>query len=638
MFRRIFLRNLTIVSSIFSIGIPIGFLKKPSRSTKKSIFYDIIIIGGTPSGIMAAITASRMGKKALILERTTHLGGLPANGLGATDISTRGSTRGLFLEFINRIRKHYEEIYGSDSQQVQDCSEGYHFEPRVAEKVFQEMIESEKLIDVLYSYQFDANPEFIQMKERYIESIRVFNRKNKIHETFSGHVFIDATYEGDLIAAAGVPYFVGREGYEQFGEPYAGRVYKYWNGPSAEGSTLLGDNAIQSFNYRLCLTDLAGNIFNIQKPESYCREEYLSLIDDVKTGMHTGNQIRQLTQEQAEENKKRVERGEAPEVPGMPQGIWRITNMVKLPNQKTDANNQHLAFISTDLPEENWPWPTSGWKWRDKFAERLKNYTLGLFWFAQNDPDLPEWFKKETRKWGLAKDEYVDNGHFPRQVYVREGRRMIGKYFFTAQDALSEKEGSRPPIHSTSITSSHYAIDSHAVRKREPGRAHLDGFLNYSTRPYTVPFGVILPEKVENLLSPVPVSGSHLGFSTLRMEPCWMALGQAAGVAAVLSINSSTTVQKIEIDALQKVLLNQNAILIYFEDVPQDDPDFELVQFMGLKKILTSWKAELDKPIDKNTAQSWFTSAEVSQKPNFTPGKTSRREFLRALNLQMQKK
>ncbi len=267
--------------------------------------------------------------------------------------------------------------------------------------------------------------------------------------------------------------------------------------------------------------------------------------------------------------------------------------MVTLPNGKADANNQHAAFISTDLPEENWPWPTSSWEWRDKFAERLRNYTLGLLWFVQNDSELPEHFREAAKEWGLAKDEYADNDNFPRQVYVREGRRFEGMYFFTAKDALPVSEGERPPIHPTSITASHYALDSHAARKRETGRAHLDGFISYPTMPYTVPYGVIVPKTIKNLLLPVPVSGSHIGFSTLRMEPCWMALGQAAGTAASLAIDSRRSVQNIDIQELQTRLIAQKATLVYFRDITPDDPCFPEAQRMALSGEKTGWNADM---------------------------------------------
>ncbi len=635
MHRRKFLLHMFMGGTLLPPGLAASLSIKKTQGSPGESTYDVVIVGGTPAGIMAAVAVSRMGKRAVLLERTHHIGGLPANGLGATDISTRGATEGLFMEFITRVREHYVKAYGEGSPQVNDCSDGYHFEPAVAEKVFNQMIDEEKNITVLLNHQFDPLKDNVDIVNESIRSIRVLNRENSAHETFNGAVFIDATYEGDLIAAAGIPYLIGREGFDEYKEPYAGRVYKYWNGPKAEGSTLLADNAIQSFNYRLCLTNDPANRMVIRKPARYNHNEFTSLIEDVTTGRHTGHDITRLTEEQIQKNRERISRGLPPEVPGMPEGIWRLTNMVKIPNGKTDANNQHLAFISTDLPEENWPWPSSGWDWRDRYAQRLREYTLGLLWFAQNDPELPEWFKEETRKWGLAGDEYMDNDNFPRQVYVREGRRMQGKHFFTAHDALPETPEGRPPIHASSITASHYAIDSHAVRKREPGRVHLDGFLSYKTRPYTVPYGVMVPEKIKNLLAPVPVSGTHLGFSTLRMEPCWMAMGQAAGVASVISIETRNTVQDINPGTLQEKLLGQGAVLIYFEDAGPEDPDYALVQFMGLKGILTSWRADLDKMVEPSNAEAWAEKAGLSTMPHFLPGKTSNRDFLKAIYQQI---
>lgn len=453
--------------------------------------FDVVIVGGTPGGIMTAIAASREGKTALILERTDRIGGLPVNGLGATDIATRGATTGLFKEFVDGNLAYYIRTYGKDSKQVKDCSDGYHFEPRVAALTFDAMLTKEKdRVTVLTLRQFDAEPENVILKNDKITAIRIFNRQTKAMEKYTGKIFVDATYEGDLGAAAGVSFHTGREGKDQYNEPGAGRVYKYWDGGEGTGSTFQQDNAVQAYNYRLCLTNNPANRVLPKKPARYNREEYLSLIDDVYSGRHTGVEMMQVTAAMTEANKAHIRKGNPTQIPGDPWGIAKISNMVALPNEKTDANNQHLAFISTDLPEENWPWPTSSWDWRDQFAERLKNYTLGLLWFAQNDESLPENFKKACREWGFAKDEYADNSNFPRQVYVREGRRLQGKYFFTANDALPVSEGKRPPLQVTGITASHYALDSHAVRKREPGKIHLDGFLSYPSAVYSIPYGV----------------------------------------------------------------------------------------------------------------------------------------------------
>ena len=589
--------------------------------------YDLVIIGGNPGGIMAAISAAKLGQTSVILERTEYIGGLPANGLGATDIATRNATTGLFKDFVDRVYQYYVSTYGEKSSQVQLCSNGYHFEPSVATAVFQDMIAEHKdKITILTMRQFDSDPTNLIVKDNRISKIIVTNRITGDKEIYEGSVFLDATYEGDLGAAAGVPFRVGREGKDEFNEPGAGRVYKYWGGIEGEGSTFQGDNAVQAYNYRLCLTNNPENRVLFQKPKNYDREEYASIINDVWTGRNTDKAMQSVTQKMMEENKISIQKGNESTLPGDKWGIAKATNIVHLPNMKSDANNQHGVFVSTDLPEENWPWPTSSWEWRDKFAKRLREYTEGLFYFIQNDPELPAQFIQNTREWGLAKDEYTDNGNFPRQVYVREGRRFEGLYFFTAHDALPVSIGSRPPIHQQSITASHYALDSHAVRKREEGRIHLDGFLSYPTAVYTVPFGVMVPKSVDNLLLPVPVSGSHIGFSTLRMEPCWMAIGQAAGITASISIQDKVKVQNINIQKLQDYLIDQNATLIYYKDVNVSSEDFRMVQYMGLKGYLPDWEACLNEPIDKETFNAWMKLS--GMKLDYTSEKVTRKDIL----------
>ncbi len=592
--------------------------------------YDLVIVGGTPGGIMSAIAAAKEGKTSVILERTNHIGGLPANGLGATDIATRGATTGLFSDFINRIKLYYTAKYGADSRQVKDCSDGFHFEPSVGEIILEQMLAEHKTkVTILKMRQFDVSEKNIVMQNDRIEKIYIVNRESQQREEYTGKIFIDATYEGDLGAAANVPFRLGREGKDEFNERGAGIVYKYWGGTEGEGTTFQGDNAVQSYNYRLCLTNNPANRVEVKKPLQYNREEYISLIEDVWTGRHTGGQMQQVTAAMLEENREHIQKGNASKIPGDVWGIAKITNMVPLPNAKTDANNQHMAFISTDLPEENWPWPTSSWAWRDQYALRLRSYIQGLIWFAQNDKALPEHFRKAAKEWGFAKDEYTDNENFPRQVYVREGRRFDGMYFFTVKDATEVAPGQRPPVHPSSVTASHYAFDSHAVRKREPNRIHLDGFLSYPSQVYTVPYGVIVPKTVDNLLLPVPVSGSHIGFSTIRMEPCWMALGQAAGIAASLAIDKQMKVRNIAVEDLQSILIDQQATLIYFQDVKPGSPEFKVIQTMALRGYLPAWQARLGDPIDAETIASWEKLSGL--KVNAEPGKTSRGDALRDL-------
>ena len=595
-----FIQFIVLISFLYSA---LGY------ADEKVYQYDVVIVGATPGGIMSAVAVARGGKTAVILDRNLHIGGLPANGLGATDIHTRGATGGLFVEFVSRIHSHYAQTYGSNSIQAKDCSDGYHFEPSVAEKVFEQILAEHKdKITVRRRHQFDALPENVLLDNTRIKQIKIANCDTGAIEIYTGKVFLDATYEGDLAAAAGCEYSLGREGKSRFNEPMAGRLYKAWSGRIGKGSSGLGDNAVQAYNFRLCLTKDKGNMRAIPKPDNYNRAEYVSLIDDVKhnRGTHESGSLDGI------------------------QTTNRLVNTVNLPNAKTDANNQHWAFISTDLPEENWPWPTAGWDWRDNYAKRLRDYTLGLWWFSQHDPALVEAFRNEQLKWGLANDEYEDNGNFPRQVYVREGRRILGEYLFTAHDALSMRG---KPEHMTSITASHYALDSHAVRKRELDRIHLDGFFSYRTKPYSIPYGVIVPRKIDGILTPVPVSGTHIGFSTLRMEPCWMALGQAAGVAACVSIDDGVELRDVDIVKVQQHLIKQGAVLIYFKDAKPGDKHYEALQFLALRGLygLDEWQARLEDPVNAEVALKWSENITAFEPLTYTPGKTTRGELLEML-------
>ncbi|PTY05146.1 FAD-dependent oxidoreductase [Opitutaceae bacterium EW11] len=576
---------------------------------------DLVVVGATPAGLMSAIAAARNGCSVLVLERSDHIGGLPANGLGATDIGTRGATGGLFLEFIRRIPRYYAETYGADSAQVRDCRSGHHFEPRVAEKVLHEMVAEWPGITVLTGVQFDSQPENVALEERRLAAIHVTRRDHGGRFTVRGRAFVDATYEGDLAAACGVPFRIGRESAAELGEPMAGRIFKIWEGPVGEGSTGEADRAIQAYNYRLPLTKVPENRRPIERPQSYRRDEYVELIDDLRldrTATLPGS-----TRPEREWN-----------------GLGRVVNLEPLPNGKTDANNQHASLLSTDLPEENWPWPTASWEWRDRFARRLRDYTLGLLWFCQNDPELPSSFREACAPWGLALDEYVDNGNFPRQVYVREARRIMGRYVFSAHDALSGADGARPPVHADSVTASHYALDSHAVRKREQGRVNLDGFFSHPTAPYTVPYRVIVPQTIERLWVPVAASATHVGYSTLRMEPCWMALGEAAGTAAAQALQAERSGETATILDLQRELLRRGAVLIHFRDVKPGHPHYESIQMLGLRGLLPEWEARPDAPVRRGEWAQWRQALVLPEAGGDRPLPTTRGEALDELWLE----
>lgn len=514
--------------------------------------YDFLILGATPAGIASAVAAAREGLKVLLLERYAHIGGLPANGLGATDISRRDATTGFFRQFVERIAAHYRQTYGENSQQYKDCSNGYHFEASVAEAVLWSFLnEYPDLITVQTGMQFDVLPERVEKAGSQLLAVQVVERATGALHRFTATSYADCTYEGDLAAAAGIPYRLGREDVKDFHEPFAGCLYKAWALPPSEDSTGAGDECVQAYNYRLCLTRDPANRVPFRQPANYDRTEYLLLSECWKEQKFAGIPGRELYLD----------------------GIGFLTNIVILPNGKSDANNQHLAFISTDLPEENYPWPEADWQWRDRFAVRLREYIEGLFWFAATDPSLPEEFRSKVNEWGYAADEYQDNDNFPRYVYVREGRRIKGLFTLTAHDISPIYPGMRPPVYPTSVTASSYALDSHACHKAEPGKPALEGFFNFMSKPYTVPYEAMVAKEVDNVIVPVAVSATHIGFSSVRMEPAWMALGEAAGIAAAMLVNGKAgDFASLPVRPLQEKILTYGGTLIY---QPGDHPKLE---------------------------------------------------------------
>ena len=309
-------------------------------------------------------------------------------------------------------------------------------------------------------------------------------------------------------------------------------------------------------------------------------------------------------------------------------GIGLITNMATVPNQKVDGNNQHAAFLSTDLAEENWPYPTASWEWRDRFAQRLRDYILGLFYFAQND----RWLARRTSAsaaivggWPATNSPTttIFRGKF---MCARDGG-FVANIFSPHTTRLSKRH---TRDHMTSITASHYSLDSHACLKREEGRPHLDGFFAYRTTPYSVPYGVIVPLEVENLLIPAPASGTHIGFSTLRMEPCWMALGEAAGEAINVSLDAGTSVREANVIEIQRRLLATGAVLTYYEDVAPGDAHYGALQYFALRGFLgDSYQANLKEKVSDEERKNWIASANT---PELTDYGGSRGQLLDAMN------
>ncbi|SFB58053.1 FAD dependent oxidoreductase [Cohnella sp. OV330] len=532
--------------------------------------FDVVIYGATPGGIGAALGAARQGRKTLLLEPTDHLGGMLTSGLGRTDILSREACGAVFREFADRVHAYYRERYGDDSEQVRDCNKGLFFEPSVAMRILLEMTGKENSLTI----RMRAELKETRLKGRRLTGIRVQTVAGEWE--IEGSAFIDGTYEGDLAKMAGVPYRLGREPRDVWNEEYAGKLYMNFDEPKEvyPGSTGEGDERIQAYNFRLCLTRNPDNFIEIARPPIYDRESYASLAADVADG--------------------RVK------------SIRDVLNMLSVPNGKTDCNNHHFCLCSTDLPEENTAYPDGDRETRERFVERQKHYIQGLLWFVQHDEELPEAFRKDALSYGYAADEFIEYDYFPPQLYVREARRIWGEYTFTENDARLAPGLERAPIQFDSIAIGDYPIDSHAVKKREPqGRNKaLEGFLglNWLAEAYQIPYGVIVPQAIDGLLVPVAVSATHMGFGTIRMEPCWMQLGFAAGIAADLAIALGADLRHVPIDVLQTALLDGEQRITYFEDVAWDHPARQAAEYFGTRGFFSSYTAGLDDPMPLSEA------------------------------------
>ena len=592
---------------------------------------DVAVIGGTPAGIAAAIAAARAGLDVVLVEPSRHLGGLMTNGLGATDIRPNETVGGIFRQFAGLVREHYASTYGVGSAQFQDCNDGYRFEPSVAERLLETLVGEQERLEVWRGWRLaweggGSMPEggrwlvhtepgadvsrIDETPERRVVAVTLAAVDAEGRTTgecmrLAARVFVDATYEGDVALGAGAAYRIGREGRDELGESHAGVVYQdFHDRMTYPGSTGAADRRIQAYNYRLCLTDDPSNRRDVERPADYDRTAYVPLIDDVRSGR----------------------------MPGLkgPRGGTAVLNVVPMPNRKSDTNNHHFCFTSSDWAEANYDYPEAGPERRLETAAAHRAYTEGLVWFCQHDEELPADFREAAHEWGLAADEFRDNGGFPRQMYVREGCRILGGYLFSASDALLDSSGGRSPVHWDSVASGGYQIDSHATRQREDlglggpaddevadGRqVALEGFIGLAeeTVPYQIPFRVMVPEGIDGLLVPVAVSASHLGYGTIRMEPVWMALGEAAGAAVALALDRGVPVRDVPRGTLQRELLAQGQVITYFEDIApagfagydQQAPGLSAAaQFWGARGFFGQYAARPDDPLTRGEAQRW---------------------------------
>jgi len=554
--------------------------------------YDVVVIGATPAGIAAVISAARLGHRVALVERTSHIGGMMTGGLSATDRRYRQASGGLFAEFLRRVEQFYRQAYGENSPQHLACREGYLFEPKVALQVFWHMLAEAQSLDLYLRHELAG----VLKNGNQILAVLLHDKTRGIRRKMEGSVFIDATYEGDLAAMAGVPYRVGREGRHEFGEEYAGEVF--WDSRTREITFGKpdGDRKVQAYNYRLTVTKRADNRSLIAAPPNYNPDHYAEIAERVLEGV-----------------------------------LWHpmeVVSLVKLPQQKFDANNTPGPFPSTDFIGANYDYPEADWQRREQIAREHRNYILGLLYFLQTDPRLPNEFRVAAQHWGLAADEFLDNENFPPQLYVREARRIIGEYIFTENDACPVFAGRRAPVHEDSVAVAEYPIDSHATTPRDPNNPYLhEGFfyLPQITVPSHVPYRVMIPagqgtrdkgqgEAIDNLLVCGAVSATHIGFGTLRLEPVWMALGQAAGTAAHLALTflprpashapRPASVRTVPIDQLQRLLLKHGQVIAFFHDLPPaGTEEFEAAQFFAVRGFFDTYELRASEPLDEGPAR-----------------------------------
>jgi hypothetical protein len=549
-------RHLLLIVLLLSLSSPAN-----AQSTTR---YDLVIYGGTAAAVTAAIQAKQMGKSVIIVSPDKHLGGLSSGGLGFTDTGNKAVIGGLAREFYHRLWLHYDKPeawvwekraeFGNKGQGT-PAIDGENrtmwiFEPHAAEQVFEDFIKEYK-IPVVRDEWLDRRNGVKKQGARIVE-IRTLSGKRYV-----GQMFIDATYEGDLMAAAGVSYHVGREAQSVYGEKWAGvqtgvlhhghhfaavkeKISPYWITGDPKSGVLpristappgeygQGDNKVQAYCFRMCLTNHPDNRVPFPKPDGYDPKQYELLLRIFKAGWREGFQKFDL-----------------------------------IPNRKTDTNN-HGPF-STDNIGYNYDYPDASYERRREIIREHEQYQKGLMYFIANDPRMPQDVQQMMRQWGLAKDEFKDNGNWPHQIYVREARRMVGTYVMTENELL--KKRATPD----SVGMGSYGIDSHNIQRYIIGSGpdayvQNEGDIGVSTNgPYSIAYGSLVPKKgqADNLLVPVCVSSSHIAFGSIRMEPVFMILGQSAATAAVMAIDGNTTVQDVPYDKLRARLLKDNQVLEY---------------------------------------------------------------------------
>jgi len=523
---------------------------------------DVVIYGGTSAAVTAAVQVAKMDKKVIMVSPVQHLGGLSSSGLGFTDTGDKRVIGGLSRELYHRVYKKYQqpetwkwqkmEEYGNKGQGT-PAIDGerrtmWIFEPHIAEEVYEDFVAEYKITV--------HRDEWLNRKDGVVkENGRIVSIETLSGKTYKAQMFIDATYEGDLMAAAGVDYHIGREAnsvynenwngiqtgvyhhnhyfepgedivdpYYAPGEPSSGIIARVSVNPPGEKGE--GDNKIQAYCFRMCLSNHPDNRVPFPMPESYDADQYMVMLRLFETGWHKRDNL--------------------------------FGKFDAIPNRKTDTNNR--GPFSTDNIGMNYDYPEASYARRNEIIKEHVVYQKGLMYFLSNDPRVPEEIQSEMNKWGLAKDEFKDNGHWPYKLYIREARRMIGDYVMTEHDVLSEREVPQ------SVGMGSYTMDSHNVQRyiTPEGYVQNEGDIGIKVpEPYHISYRSLIPKKddCENLLVPVCVSSSHIAFGSIRMEPVFMILGQSAATAAVQAIDNNQAVQDVSYEKLKSQLVNDQQVL-----------------------------------------------------------------------------
>ncbi len=528
---------------------------------------DVVVVGATPGGIASAVAAARQGRTVLLVEYEDHIGGIVSNGLTNADIGKRQAVGGLFYQFTRRVVNYFTAFdqENPDRPNLRRCQDGYRYEAHVAEQIFHEMIEEQEG-RIRLCLNHELKQAVVEDERLVAVSLEDRGQPGELVRV-EGRVFVDATYEGDLAAMAGAPFRTGREGRDEFQEAHAGKIYmRFGTTVPLPGSTGEADGATEAYCFRFHVTEVPEDRVPIEKPSAFDREDYRFVLDDIRSGRATR--------------------------------FGQIIQLIPMPNRKFELNSDHphpdtgVPSESLDLAEDNWDWPTATPARREQIYDRYLSHNVGLIWLLQNDPEVPAAMREDARRWGWCKDEWPEHGHVPRQVYVRQGRRIEGETMLTENDGKPKPPLGRTTVQPTSISVIEWPFDPHGCHKYDPAFPGVrEGYFYVAHAPFQVPYGVIVPKSIDGLLAPVACSCSHVAYNALRMEPVFMSLGEAAGIAAHLAIEEDVDVRSVPVPQLQALLVEEAGVITFYEDLPFDHPAFAAMQWLGARALNPGYRA-----------------------------------------------